>query len=88
MSAQEEHVREGRPRIYRRVIHYHDKNVEPINRRLPLVDIMDGSSQIFEFTDVGVPGQLMVRARPRHLCASCMRLEPSQCVNEAICGNP
>ena len=74
--------------IYRRVIHYHDKNIDPINTTLPLVDAMAGSSQMFEFTDVGVPGQLMVRARPRHLCACCMRLEPSQCVNEAICGNP
>ena len=74
--------------VYRRFIHWHDSKADPINRRLPTTKTMDGSSEMFEFIDIGVPGKLMVRRRPCHQCECCMRLDPSGCVNKLVCGEP
>ena len=61
---------------------------DKINRRLPLAGTVDGTQGFFQFTDVGVEGQLRFRPMPCHQCPGCLNLDPSACKNVRECGAP
>ena len=73
--------------MYRRIFHH--VPLKTIGRRLPAVKTLKGSKPIHQFVDVGVPGKLLWRRRPCHVCDGCLKCDPTEilrCPHHGRCG--
>jgi hypothetical protein len=57
-----------------------------VNYIIPDCDTLDGSSNLHQFRDIGVAGQLLVRTRSCHHCECCWVGRWSECVYRDIVG--